>query len=176
MSTTCALAARTMRHIVIDHARRRSRQKRGGGQVDLPLHDEQIAGAADTARFLELDEALQGLERVDSRLVQVIECIFFAGLSEKETAEALGVTERTIQRDLRRAKDWLQERLRPALEYRELEELVRRADRLESSWGVPLDLEFAYEDDRLWILQARPIARASLRLDEGTEKGEGGGP
>jgi RNA polymerase sigma factor (TIGR02999 family) len=106
-----ALAARTMRHIVIDHARRRSRQKRGGGQVDLPLQDQQIAGAADTARFLELDEALGRLERVDSRLVQVIEFLFFAGLSEKETAEALGVAERTIQRDLRRAKDWLRETL-----------------------------------------------------------------
>jgi RNA polymerase sigma factor (TIGR02999 family) len=102
-----ALAAKTMRHIVIDHARRRSRHKRGGGQADLPLHDEQIAAGSSAARFLELDQALERLERVDSRLVQVIDCRFFAGLSEKETAAALGVTERTIQRDWHRAREWL---------------------------------------------------------------------
>jgi RNA polymerase sigma factor (TIGR02999 family) len=111
-----AVAARTMRHIVIDHARRRSRQKRGAGQVELPLHDERIAGDvpgdAQAARFLEIDEALEQLERVDPRLVKVVECLFFAGLTEKETAEILGVTERTVQRDWRRAKGWLREILR----------------------------------------------------------------
>lgn len=104
-----AVAARTMRHVVIDHARRRSRQKRGGGQADLPIREGEIAGATHAARFLELDQALEQLERVDRRLVEVIECRFFAGLTEKETAQALGVTERTVQRDWRRAKDWLQE-------------------------------------------------------------------
>jgi hypothetical protein len=63
------------------------------------------------------------------------------------------------------------ERLRPALEYRELEELVRCADRLETSWGLPLDLEFGYEEDRLWILQARPIALCATLLQEAIGRG-----
>ena len=104
-----AVAARTMRHVVIDHARRRSRQKRGGVHVEEPLRDDEVAGDAQAARFLELEEALEQLERVDPRLVKVVECLFFAGLTEKETAQALGVTERTVQRDWRRAKGWLRE-------------------------------------------------------------------
>jgi RNA polymerase sigma factor (TIGR02999 family) len=106
-----ATAARTMRHVVIDHARRRCRQKRGGGQADLPLHDDQLTGGAQAARFLELGQALEQLELVDPRLVELIECRFFAGLTEKETAAALHVTERTVQRDWRRAKEWLRENL-----------------------------------------------------------------
>ena len=67
-----------------------------------------MATAEEAGRFLELDDALERLARVDLRLVQVVECRFFAGLSEKETAAALSVTERTVQRDWRRAKGWLQ--------------------------------------------------------------------
>jgi RNA polymerase sigma factor (TIGR02999 family) len=104
-----AVAALSMRHIVIDHARRRARKKRGGEQRDLPLREDLVATAEEAGRFLELDDALERLARVDLRLVQVVECRFFAGLSEKETAAALSVTERTVQRDWRRAKGWLRD-------------------------------------------------------------------
>jgi RNA polymerase sigma factor (TIGR02999 family) len=106
-----AVAALSMRHIVIDHARRRARKKRGGQQRDLPLREDLVAIAEEAQRFLDLDDALERLARVDLRLVQVVECRFFAGLSEKETAAALSVTERTVQRDWRRAKGWLHDAL-----------------------------------------------------------------
>ena len=102
-----AVAALSMRHIVIDHARSRARKKRGGPQPDLPLREDLLATTEEAGRFLDLDEALKLLERRDPRLVRVVECRFFAGLSEKETAAALAVTERTVQRDWRRAKGWL---------------------------------------------------------------------
>jgi RNA polymerase sigma factor (TIGR02999 family) len=106
-----AVAARTMRHIVIDHARRRTAHKRGSGQVALPLLEDQVPDPAPEARFLELDQALERLQQVEPRLVAMIECRFFAGLTEKETALALGVTERTVQRDWSRARTWLRETL-----------------------------------------------------------------
>ena len=87
--------------------RSRARKKRGGPQPDLPLREDLLATTEEAGRFLDLDEALKLLERRDPRLVRVVECRFFAGLSEKETAAALAVTERTVQRDWRRAKGWL---------------------------------------------------------------------
>jgi len=102
-----AIASRAMRQIMVDRARRRSAAKRGGGLQPLPLEAAEIAVDEQAATLIALDNALDGLGRLNERLVQVVECRFFAGLSEEETAAALGVSARTIQRDWLKAKAWL---------------------------------------------------------------------
>lgn len=102
-----ALAATAMRHIVIDHARARRTQKRGGSWRRVSFDD----GLADPEkRFdeaLELDDALRRLERFDERLCRVVECRFFGGMTVEETAAALGVAPRTVDRAWQKAKAWL---------------------------------------------------------------------
>ncbi|MDB4884193.1 MAG: sigma factor, ECF-like family protein [Gemmatimonadetes bacterium] len=107
-----ALASLAMRHVIVDRARERDTLKRGGVQRQVTF-DEELMGAEDQAGMvLHLDEALQRLAAWDARLARVVECRFFGGLTESETAEALGLTVRTVQRDwvkarvlLRRALD-----------------------------------------------------------------------
>jgi RNA polymerase sigma factor (TIGR02999 family) len=101
-----ALASLVMRHILVDRARERSALRRGGGgggrQITL---DDEIIGQADQSdALLQLNEALETLATVDPRLVQVVECRFFGGLTETEIAAALGVTTRTVQRDWVKAR------------------------------------------------------------------------
>lgn len=109
-----AIAARVMRRILIDYARRHRAEKRGGRGQRLPIdsldtrEEIQLAEAGERAELLiSLDEALTSLAAVDDRLASVVECRFFGGLSEEETAAALGVTARTVRRDWVKAKDWL---------------------------------------------------------------------
>lgn len=104
-----AIAARAMRQVIIDYARRRVSQKRGGGarHTDVNGHDVAVQQQAD--QLLALDEVLGGLEQHDARLLQVVECRFFAGYSEEETATILGVSARTVERDWQRAKSWLRQ-------------------------------------------------------------------
>ncbi|MEM7050172.1 MAG: ECF-type sigma factor [Acidobacteriota bacterium] len=109
-----ALAARAMRQVVIQIARRKGAAKRGGGERPLPLDEERLGALAldgGSARLLTLDAALERLAERDQRLARVVECRFFAGLSEQETAEALGVSLRTAQRIWMRARAWLKEEL-----------------------------------------------------------------
>lgn len=102
-----AVAARSMRQVLVDHARRRSRAKRGGGVAPVTLNDE-IAGATGSSdQLLALDEALSRLAQVDERKAKVIELHFFGGLTYKETAEALGISQATVDRDLRMGRSWL---------------------------------------------------------------------
>jgi RNA polymerase sigma factor (TIGR02999 family) len=106
------VAARAMRQVVIDYARRRGAAKRGGGAIQTTIEEGHIA-IEDKADFLlELDQVLTRLESHNPRLARIVECRFFAGLSEEETAEALGVSLRTAQRDWMKARAWLQEELR----------------------------------------------------------------
>ncbi len=98
-----AIAARAMRHVIVDYARRRQAQKRGGGVIE-PLGDREVAVQAQAEQLLALNELLDGLEAEDPRLLQVVECRFFAGYTEVETAEALGVSTRTVERDWLRAR------------------------------------------------------------------------
>ena len=98
-----ALAAVAMRHILIDRAKARVAQKRGGGQAAITLEEEAIAADSPEA-LLDINEALDRLAEIDVRLSQVVECRFFGGLSEADTAEALGVTTRTVQRDWAKAR------------------------------------------------------------------------
>lgn len=106
-----AVSARAMRQVIIGYARRRSADKRGGGAIAVTLEEGQIAIDEQAEGLLALDQALSRLAQRNERLARVIECRFFAGLSEEETAEALGVSLRTAQRDWLRARAWLREEL-----------------------------------------------------------------
>ena len=112
-----ALAARTMRRVLVDYARRHHAERRGGAHREvLSLSDPEaigsLAGVQRAAEFIALDEALERLTEIDPRLASVVECRFFGGLLEAETAEALGVSQRTVARDWLMAKGWLYRELR----------------------------------------------------------------
>jgi len=102
-----AVAANAMRRILVDYARRYRADKRGTAPLRVSLTDVMLVaeGRADT--LLALDEALVELGNIDERLSRVVECRFFAGLTEDETAAVLGVTARTVRRDWTKAKGWL---------------------------------------------------------------------
>ncbi|NBC16036.1 MAG: sigma-70 family RNA polymerase sigma factor [Bacteroidetes bacterium] len=106
-----AAAARSMRQILVDHARRRKAMKRGGGQIPLNLDDQQIAVDAFAAEMVDLDEALERLAALNPRHARVVECRFFGGLTVKETAKALDVSPRTVKYDWALAKAWLYDAL-----------------------------------------------------------------
>lgn len=106
-----AIAARAMRQVLVEYARRRQTHKRGGDLVAVTLADEQVGIAMPIDELLGLDEALERLAAHDARLARVVEMRFFGGLSEEEIAEALGVTARTVQRDWVKARAWLQSEL-----------------------------------------------------------------
>ena len=99
-----ALASVAMRHVLIDRARGRAAQKRGGANVAVTLEDEAVAADDSPNTLLDINDALDRLAQLDARLARVVECRFFGGLSEEETAVALGVTARTVQRDWAKAK------------------------------------------------------------------------
>jgi RNA polymerase sigma factor (TIGR02999 family) len=102
-----ALSARIMRHILVDHARRRSAQKRGT-RPDLATLDEALTvPAPDTVDLAAVDEALSRLATFDDRKVRIVELRYFAGLSIDETAEATGCSPTTIKREWSIAKAWL---------------------------------------------------------------------
>jgi RNA polymerase sigma-70 factor (ECF subfamily) len=102
-----AVAARMMRRILVDHARKARSEKRGGGMAPVTL-DEQIAAAdGDQPDVLALDEALERLAALEPRKAQAVELHYFGGLTYQETASALDVSEATVDRDLRMARAWL---------------------------------------------------------------------
>jgi RNA polymerase sigma factor (TIGR02999 family) len=107
-----ALAARAMRRILVDYARRYRALRRGGGLRPLPLRDDEVAIDERGETLIALDEALDRLGALNPRLSQVVECRYFGGLTEEETAETLGVTTRTVQRDWAKARSWLYLELR----------------------------------------------------------------
>jgi RNA polymerase sigma factor (TIGR02999 family) len=102
-----AIAAVAIRRIVIEYARRGRAQKRGGGQRPLLLDEAAMAVEDRSEILLALDDALTRLAALNDRLVRVVECRYFGGLTEEETAEVLGVTARTVRRDWVKAKSWL---------------------------------------------------------------------
>lgn len=108
-----AIAANLMRRILVDHARSKKREKRGGNALELPL-DEALAVAAasaETTDLIALDEALNRLAEIDARQVQVVELRYFSGLSLEETAAALRVSRSTAAEDWAMAKAWLRREL-----------------------------------------------------------------
>jgi RNA polymerase sigma factor (TIGR02999 family) len=108
-----AIAARAMRQVLVDYARRRKAAKRGGGVISVTLGDEPQPADTSAEDLLALDEAL---EQLDPRQRQVIECRFFGGMEEKDIAAALGVSERTVRRDWVKARAWLYQSLYPGKE------------------------------------------------------------
>jgi RNA polymerase sigma factor (TIGR02999 family) len=99
-----AIAARAMRQVLIDDARRRSAAKRGGEWECAPLEDHMGASASGADEMLALNDALDALE---PRQRQIVECRFFGGMAEDEIAESLGVSARTVRRDWVKARAWL---------------------------------------------------------------------
>src|SRR6187397_540207 len=107
-----AVAARVMRRILVDHARSRHYQKRGGAAARVTLDEALVVTSEPDQDFVALDEALIALAAVDARKSQVVEMRFFGGLSIDETAEALQVSRDTVKRDWQMAKLWLLRELR----------------------------------------------------------------
>jgi len=106
-----AVAARLMRQILVDHARRKRADKRGGGVTMMSLDDVSPAAQTSGVDVLALDEALDALSSFDVRQCRVVELRFFAGINIDETAEALGVSTATVEREWAMAKAWLHRRL-----------------------------------------------------------------
>jgi RNA polymerase sigma factor (TIGR02999 family) len=102
-----AVAARTMRRVLVDAARAHRNEKRGGHFLRVPLHDALPDAAGSHTDLVELDDALRALAAVNPRQHDVVELRFFGGLSLEETAEALQVSRETVKRDWRYAKLWL---------------------------------------------------------------------
>lgn len=108
-----SMAALAMREVLVDHARRRRALKRGGNYSRIPLDDALVAYSESVLDLIALDEALSNLREMDPQMARGVELRFFGGLSEEQTAEVLGVSNRTVRRDWKVARLWL---------YRELSE------------------------------------------------------
>jgi RNA polymerase sigma factor (TIGR02999 family) len=104
-----AVASRVMRQVLIDHARRVCSQKRGGNARHVPLDEAIVISRDRCVDLLRLDEALDALEKVNPRLVQVVVDRYFGDMTQEEIAETLGVSSRTVKRDWEFARAWLQE-------------------------------------------------------------------
>jgi RNA polymerase sigma factor (TIGR02999 family) len=102
-----AISAKLMRQILVDFARKRSYQKRGGAAQQVSFDESLAVGEQRDEDLVALDDALEALARIDQRKSQVIEMRFFGGLSVEETAEALRVSADTVMRDWRLARVWL---------------------------------------------------------------------
>ena len=106
-----AVSARVMRSLLIDHARERKAAKRGGGAIHIPIVDDVQGEDRPTVDLVALDDALAKLGDMDPRLERVVECRFFGGLSMEETAEVIGTSLRTAEREWRRARTYLYQAL-----------------------------------------------------------------
>lgn len=102
-----AIAARVLRRILVEHARTRNRQKRGGGVEPISLDQAVVVGPEATAIVLELDGALDRLALQDQRKGEIVQLIYFGGLTYDEVSEALQISPTTVHRELKLAKAWL---------------------------------------------------------------------
>ena len=105
-------AALAMRHALLNHAIARMTQKRGGGAETVSLEHAHGVAIDDDVALVDLNEALERLANESQRLAQVVECRYFAGYDEVDTAHALGISERTVRRDWALARAWLHRELR----------------------------------------------------------------
>jgi RNA polymerase sigma factor (TIGR02999 family) len=106
------IAARLMRRILVDDARKRNAAKRGGSLIQVPLDEIENLAQQQAANVVAVDEALQRLEAIDTRQSQIVELRFFAGLSIDETAELLKVSPGTVMRDWTFARAWLKSQMK----------------------------------------------------------------
>lgn len=107
-----AIAAQLMRRILIDHARARLREKRGAGEKPIQLDEAFVFAPARSLELIRLDHSLNRLAEIDPRQSRIVELRFFGGLTVEQTAEALGVSPKTVKRDWSVAKAWLHGDLR----------------------------------------------------------------
>lgn len=107
------LSARLMRRILVDEARSQGRQKRSGG-VAVPLHEDLASIDAASPEMLDLDRVLEELEQIDPRKCRMVELRYFLGFTSDETADIMGASKATVDRDLKFVRAWLNDRLRPA--------------------------------------------------------------
>jgi len=108
-----AVAARAMRQVLVDHARRKTAAKRGGDAPEMPLDDVTLLQETKTEDLIALDDALDRLAAQDERAAKVVECRFFGGYTIAETADVLDVSRSTVKRDWRGARAWLNRELGP---------------------------------------------------------------
>jgi RNA polymerase sigma factor (TIGR02999 family) len=107
-----SMAARLMRRVLVEHARRRQSLKRGTANAIVPLEDDLVVSAQPQRDFVALDDALGALSAVDERKSRVVELRFFGGLTVEETADVLNVSVDTVMRDWKLARAWLLRELR----------------------------------------------------------------
>ena len=107
-----AIAARCMRQILIDHARKKKAQKRGGDQQDVTYIDELLKAQYEADQLIDLDEKLDELAQLDERMADVVTLRFFGRLTISATADALDISERTVKRDWAKARGWLYKELK----------------------------------------------------------------
>jgi RNA polymerase sigma factor (TIGR02999 family) len=101
------IAAQTMRRILLDHAKRKAAGKRGGGDIAIEFDESSIGGKVRDVNLIALDEALLDLEKIDPIRSRIVEMRFFGGLSNEESAEVLGISTATVQRQWAGARAWL---------------------------------------------------------------------
>jgi len=111
-----AIVSKCMRQILIDHARKKSAKKRGGGKKDITYLDGLMKLEQSADRLINLDSALNRLKKLNPRLVRVVECRYFGEMTVSDTAAALGISERTVKRDWKKAKGWLYKELKNRFE------------------------------------------------------------
>lgn len=109
-----AIASQQMRRILVDFSRRSNAQRRGSGEIVEDLDSICVGAEGRSEDLLALDESLRELEQVDSRVARVVEMRYFGGHTDREIAEALGISVITVRRDWEDARSWLFSRMRPA--------------------------------------------------------------
>lgn len=106
-----AIGAQAMRRVLVDHARTKNREKRGGGRQRISLKEELTVSAGEDEDILAVDDALVELAKIDPRQAKIVELRFFAGMTAAEVAEHLGVSKATVDREWRVTRAWLRQRL-----------------------------------------------------------------
>lgn len=106
-----AVGAQAMRRILVDHARKKKSEKRGGGQINLELNEEIALTPNKDEDIIAVDDALKALEQIDERQARIVEMRFFGGLSVQEVAEVLNVSKRTVEAEWTMIKAWLRREL-----------------------------------------------------------------
>ena len=106
------IAATMMRRILLDYSRQRGREKRGGDTPVITINEELVSDGSHSVDVMDLEEALQHLEKLDARQAKIVELKFFAGLSVEEIALALDISDRTVKREWRMARAWLHQQLK----------------------------------------------------------------
>jgi RNA polymerase sigma factor (TIGR02999 family) len=109
-----AVAARTLRRILVDHAKARKREKRGAGAERITFDESVLVSPDGTGGIIEINDALDRLAKVDQRKSDIIEMLFFGGLTYDEASSALGISPATLHRELTLAKAWLYREVAPA--------------------------------------------------------------